>query len=264
MLRKESEVVSEGNGPIPQRDEFGSDQPTMVDALRKIEEALEVCHRRFDKMEEYVDDLRSIGRRVASQEQDARQPRLAMEADGSANTKTRERTEGAAVAAQAMHGDSFSACRVDPDPKSNSTSFGMKAEPPAFPCRDDVVVESDDAAPKSCLPSLDMCTTTAADGLLPSGKTSTTTETNSNEPLPQFYLAEEANCKRTSTPYVSYDSSVWNLLAASSCRKVIETKSGENRTFDPGGSQGRLRACPFLGSWRALLWAEVIRAGAAG
>ena len=20
--------------------------------------------------------------------------------------------------------------------------------------------------------------------------------------------------------------------------------------FDPGGSQGRLRACPFLGSWR--------------
>ena len=23
--------------------------------------------------------------------------------------------------------------------------------------------------------------------------------------------------------------------------------------FDPGGSTGRLRACPFLGTWRALL-----------
>ena len=32
--------------------------------------------------------------------------------------------------------------------------------------------------------------------------------------------------------------------------------------FDPGGSQGRLRTCPFLGSWRALLCGEVhVRAG---
>ena len=38
----------------------------------------------------------------------------------------------------------------------------------------------------------------------------------------------------------------------------------QNRTFDPGGSQGHLRACPFLGSWRALVCGEVIRAGAAG
>ena len=35
-------------------------------------------------------------------------------------------------------------------------------------------------------------------------------------------------------------------------------------TFDPGGSQGRLRACPVLGSWLALLCGEVIRAGAVG
>ena len=27
--------------------------------------------------------------------------------------------------------------------------------------------------------------------------------------------------------------------------------------FDPGGSEGRLRACPFLGKWRALLCGEV-------
>ena len=35
--------------------------------------------------------------------------------------------------------------------------------------------------------------------------------------------------------------------------------------FDPGGSQGRLRACPFWGTWRALLCGEVIiRVGVAG
>ena len=27
--------------------------------------------------------------------------------------------------------------------------------------------------------------------------------------------------------------------------------------FDPGGSTGRLRACPFLGGWRTLLCGEV-------
>ena len=74
--------------------------------------ALEVCNRRFVKMEEYVDDLRSMGTRVAKLEPDARQPRLAMEADEFANTKTRERKEGAVKAVQAMHGDSFSARRV--------------------------------------------------------------------------------------------------------------------------------------------------------
>ena len=54
------------------------------------------------------------------------------------------------------------------------------------------------------------------------------------------------------------------LLAAPSCRRVIETKSGQNMMFDPGGSQGRLRACPFLGTWRTLLHGEVMRVGAAG
>ena len=34
--------------------------------------------------------------------------------------------------------------------------------------------------------------------------------------------------------------------------------------FDPGGSQGYPRACPFLGAWRALFCGEVIRVGAAG
>ena len=49
--------------------------------------------------------MRATDQREASLEQDARQPRLTKEADGPANTKTRERTEGAATAVQAMHGD---------------------------------------------------------------------------------------------------------------------------------------------------------------
>ena len=89
---------------------------------------------------------------------------LAVEADGPANTKTRELAEGAATAVQAMHGDSFPACRGYPGPKSNSNSFGMMAKPPALPRRDDVIVESGDAAPKSCLPPFEIRTTTAAGG----------------------------------------------------------------------------------------------------
>ena len=81
----------------------------------------------------------------------ARQPHFTRVADGSADKRTRERTGGAAKAVQAMHRDSFSAGRVDPGPKTNSSSFGVKAEPPAFPCRDDVVIENGVAAPKSYL-----------------------------------------------------------------------------------------------------------------
>ena len=196
MLRKESEIVPEGNGPVPQQDEFGSGQPTLVDALRKIKEALEVCHRKFDKMEEYVDDLRSVGQHVARLEPGARQPRLAMEADGPANTKTRERTESAATAVRAMHGHSCTAPRIQNRPTSNSTNFGMMAEPLDLPYREDVLVENGDASPKSCLLSLEMRTTTAAGGLLPTGKTPTATETTFNEPPPQFYSTKDANYRR--------------------------------------------------------------------
>ena len=36
MLRKASEAVSEGNIPISQQEEYGSGQPTLVDAYRRI------------------------------------------------------------------------------------------------------------------------------------------------------------------------------------------------------------------------------------
>ena len=75
---------------------------------------------RFDQQEKMLDEImkmtRGTSQRVSSLEQDARQPRLAMDANGSANPKTRERSEGAATAVQAMRGDSRFADRVDPDP----------------------------------------------------------------------------------------------------------------------------------------------------
>ena len=196
-----------------------------------------------------------------------------MEEDGPADTKTHERTEGAATAVQAMRGDSYTAEQKVQDGPKISISFGMMAEPPDLPCREDVLVEEGATSPKSCLPSLEMRSSTAAGGLVPTGKASTATETTSNEPLLRFYAPEEMNPEDdskgknswTSISSASYDSSsFWGLFDTPYCRRVVETKSRQNRTFDPGGSQGHLRACPFLGSWRALVCGEVIRAGPAG
>ena len=139
---------------------------------------------------ERKEDLRRIDQRLASLEQHARHPRLAMEADESADEKTRERTEGAAKAVQAMHRDNFSANRVQDGP-ATSITFGVKAEPPALPCRDNVSVENGAAAPKSCLSPLKMRTTTVAGGLLPTGKTSTATRTTFDQPTLRFYSTEE-------------------------------------------------------------------------
>ena len=75
-----------------------------------------------------------------------------MKADEPANTKTCERTEGAATAVQALRGDSCFANRVDPGPKTDSTFFGVMVEPPDLPFRDDILVEDGGASPKSCLP----------------------------------------------------------------------------------------------------------------
>ena len=228
-------------------------------------------------LKELCDELKGGMRRLIEQyaarlEQEARQPRLAMEADGPADTKTRERTEGAATAVQAIRGDGVLARRVEPGPNTNSTSFHVKAEPPALPCRYDVVVEYGDAAPESCLPSLEMRSPTAAGGLVPTGEVSKATETNFNQPPLRFCSTEETDLEAksswTSVSFVSYDiSSVFqerNFSATPYCRKVVDTKSRQNMTFDPDGSQGHLRAYPFLVPWRALVCGEVIRAGAAG
>ena len=131
-----------------------------------------------------MDDItRPLDQHVTSLEHDARQPGLAREAGGPADTKTRERTEGAATAVQAMHGNSCSGTRVDPGPKT-SFCFGVMAEPLDFPFRDDVLVENGDVSPKSCLPPLEMMrSSSAAGGLLPTGETSMATKSPSTDHL---------------------------------------------------------------------------------
>ena len=136
----------EENGLVPQQEEFGSGQLKLADVYRPSDESFDrTMESHFEQLEIFSDELkvmmRLLEQYLASQEQDARQPRPAMEADRIASTKTRELTDGVATAVQAMHEDSFSACRFDPGPKT-STSFGVKAEPSALPCRDDVVAES--------------------------------------------------------------------------------------------------------------------------
>ena len=106
MTRNWSEAIPEGNGPVPQQEKFGSDQPMLADIHRRMEELFDKPDRKLDELEE---EIRATEQRLAGQEQNARQPCLAMEADAPADTKTRERMEGAAKAVEAMHGDSFSA-----------------------------------------------------------------------------------------------------------------------------------------------------------
>ena len=48
MPQKDCEVVHEGNCPIPQQEEFGSDEPTLADIYR-------LCEERFDRMDSYSD-----------------------------------------------------------------------------------------------------------------------------------------------------------------------------------------------------------------
>ena len=191
-------------------------------------------------------DLGSINQLLASLEQDVRQPRLAMEGDVSADKKTRERTEGAATAVQAKHGDSCSANRVDPDPKS-STSFGDDSTgPPALPCsKDDALVGNGTAAPNSCLSPLEMRTPRAAGGLLSAGTTSTATRTTFDQP-PLWFCPSEETKFRTSIQYASLYSIFWRIInrQVPFWPRVVETKSGPNLVFDPGGSTRRLCACP--------------------
>ena len=164
MPRKESEAVPEGNGPVPQQQELGSGEPTLTDVYRLFEERFDTQQKKmdsffdgmascFDRWNRKLDEI--LDQHVTSLEHGARQPRLAMETDRQADTKTRERTAGTATAVQAMRGTA-SARRVEAGPNTNSTSFGVKAEPPALPCKDDVVAESGAAASESCLPSMEI------------------------------------------------------------------------------------------------------------
>ena len=192
MTRNWSKAVPEGNGPILQDAYVLLGGTTLEDLRRIISDALD---KTFDKPTE---NMRRTNQRLAGLEQEARQPRLATEADVLTDTNTRKRMEDT-VAVPAKHGNSCSATRAQAGPTS-STNFGMKAEPPALPRRDDVLVDKGDAVPKPCLSPVEMRKPIAAGDLLSTGKASTATRTIFYQ-LPLRFCLTEKTSSRTTTQY---------------------------------------------------------------
>ena len=238
--RNWSKAVPEGNDPTPQQKEFGSGQPTLADVYRVMKERFDQSDKYWDsvkshfhqqerKLDELMEMTRRANQHVASLEQDARQPRLAMEADGQADTKTCERTEGAAKAVQAMYGDSCPANRVDPDLMCSTSFGGDPTGPSALPCsRDNALVGHGAAAPKSYLSPLEMRSPTAAGGLLPAGMTTTATRTTFHQLPLWFCLTEETN-PRTLILCIFYFSGFgWiNNQAASFWSRLLKQNRGK-------------------------------------
>ena len=90
MPRKESEAVTEGNGPVPQQEELGSGEPTLADVYRLFEGKIDRQQKRMDrffdgmdsyfdrwnrKLDEISDETRVMDQHVTSLEHGARQPR---------------------------------------------------------------------------------------------------------------------------------------------------------------------------------------------
>ena len=90
MLRKASKAVHEGNGPVPQKEKLGSGQLTLGDVYRICVERFDGMDSYFDrwdkKLDEISDEMRKMDEHITRLEHGARQPRLAMEADGQAST----------------------------------------------------------------------------------------------------------------------------------------------------------------------------------
>ena len=174
MLQNWSKVISEDNDPIPQ-DAYVMLGGIKLEELRRI--MSEALDKTFDKHTAEI--MGRANQRLAGLEQEARQQRLATKADVPTDTKTHKR----------MNEDSCSAKRVQAGPTS-LTNFGMKAEPPALPRKDDVLVDKEATVPKPCLSPVEMSTPTAADGLLPAGAASTVMKTIFSRPLPSWTLGE--------------------------------------------------------------------------
>ena len=122
MPRNWSKAVPEGNDPVPHQDEFGPDQPTMVDLYRMIKERFDQSDKYLDRMKSQFDQLdrylvrmkshfdeedgkldermemtRGTRQRLAGLKQEARQPRLATKKGVPTDEKTRKHAEDAAA-----------------------------------------------------------------------------------------------------------------------------------------------------------------------
>ena len=161
MPRKKSKAVAEGNGPVP-HNTFGLAGITMVEIRRIMSEALEKFFDKYYGLKPGYPKEKNTDQCLASLEHDAWQPRLAKEADLKPDTKTRKRTKDVA-ADRAKHGYRSFMNRVDVG-QTSSTNFGMTAESPAFPCREDALVDKVAEVPKPCLAPVKMRAPPAAGG----------------------------------------------------------------------------------------------------
>ena len=143
-----------------------------------------------------------------------------------------------------MSGDS-SPAQVDPDSMRLTSFDDNSIEPAALSCRDDAMVDKGAAVPIPCFFSVKMRTLTAAVGLLPAGKAFAASRTLFHQP-PLWCCPTEDMNSRALVQYATYYSRLWKT-------KVLETKTRQTLVFDPSGSTGRLRGCPFLSGWQALL-----------
>ena len=101
MPRSRSKAVPQGNHPVPHHDEFGSDQPTTAKLYGIIGERFDRSDKQFDDLTE---NMRVANQRSACLEHEAREPRLATEADIEPDTKACKRMEGASAADRVKDG----------------------------------------------------------------------------------------------------------------------------------------------------------------
>ena len=128
------------------------------------------------------------------------------------------------------------------------------------------MAESGNAVPKSCLPSLEIRSPTAAGGLVPTGETSTATETTDNESPLRLYSAEKTNLRRVQL-YTPRTTAVSSRRATG---LLLSTAGGSLRQ-NPCKIGLLIQAVRKLISAPARCWdrgalgcGEVIRAGPAG
>ena len=177
--------------------------------LRIMSEAPDKSFDNFYELKlENPKKMRATRQRLADLEHDVRQPRLAAKVDVPTVKKTHTGAEEA-PANQAKHGDSCSAKKVDPDPMCLTSFRDDSTEPPALPCRDDVLVNKGAAVPKPCLSPVEMRTLTAAGGLPPASTAFVVTRAIFHQSPLWLCPTEEINFRASIQYATMYFNSFW-------------------------------------------------------
>ena len=97
--RRRARLSPRTMAPSPSKKNSGLAKPTLADVYRMMEELFDRLDRKLEnlfdrsdkKLDERAQEMSVMDQRASSLKQDARQPRLAIGADGQADTNTRER-----------------------------------------------------------------------------------------------------------------------------------------------------------------------------